>query len=75
VFIDEKIGELQHEIAGNPKLPIPVKKSPFITTVDTKDPFDFVIPKINHHLFRAINKLIENFLDPVNSDIIRNLKE
>ena len=75
VFIDEKIGELQHEIKGNPKMPISIKKSPFITTVDTKDPFDLVIPKINEHLFRAINKLIELFLDPVDTVGLKRLKE
>lgn len=56
-------------------MPISIKKSPFITTVDTKDPFDLVIPKINEHLFRAINKLIELFLDPVDTVGLKRLKE
>ena len=56
-------------------MPISIKKLPFITTVESKDPFEFIIPKINEHLFRAINKLIEVFLNPVDINKLKKLRE
>jgi hypothetical protein len=75
VFIDENIGELQHDIKGNPKMPIPIKMSPFVTTVDTKDPFDFVIPKINDNLLKAVKNYIDKYLNTEDVETVRKLRE
>lgn len=66
---------MQYELKGIPKMPISIKKSPHITTVETKDPFDFVIPKVNENLVAAIKKFIEMFMDTSDVDTVRKLRE
>lgn len=56
-------------------MPIATKKSPHVTTVETKDPFDFVVPKVNENLVNAIKKFIEMFMDTTDLDTVRKLKE
>ena len=56
-------------------MPIPIKIAPFVTTVDTKDPFDFLIPKANDNLLKAIKNYIDKYMNTEDVETIRKLKE
>ena len=56
-------------------MPLPTGKYRFSTTVEGKEPFDVVVPKINEKMFQALVKVIERLTFESDFEALKKIRE
>ena len=59
IFLDPKVGEMQYEIEGSPKLPVSLSSFKFTNPIENMSTIDLNIPPKNNLLYSACTKLID----------------